>query len=88
MAESKLVIEGGHPLQGEIRIQGAKNSVLPLLSAVVLCDEDVVLERCPALSDVYAASRILTHLAVAAASGTGKWRSGTAASVAVRSRRP
>ncbi|CDD52652.1 MULTISPECIES: UDP-N-acetylglucosamine 1-carboxyvinyltransferase [Ruminococcus] len=62
MAESKLVIEGGHPLQGEIRIQGAKNSVLPLLSAVVLCDEDVVLERCPALSDVYAASRILTHL--------------------------
>lgn len=62
MAESKLVIEGGHPLQGEIQVQGAKNSVLPLLSAALLCEGDVVLERCPALSDVYAASRILTHL--------------------------
>ena len=62
MAESKLVIEGGHPLRGELTVQGAKNSVLPLLSAAVLCDGDIVLERCPALSDVYAASRILTHL--------------------------
>ena len=35
MAESKLVIEGGHPLRGELTVQGAKNSVLPLLCSAM-----------------------------------------------------
>ncbi|EQD30012.1 UDP-N-acetylglucosamine 1-carboxyvinyltransferase, partial [mine drainage metagenome] len=35
----KLIIEGGYPLEGEIRISGAKNSTLPILAACLLCDE-------------------------------------------------
>lgn len=57
-----LKIEGGRRLCGELEIQGAKNSALPILSACVLCGGEVVLHRCPALSDVYAALRILTSL--------------------------
>jgi UDP-N-acetylglucosamine 1-carboxyvinyltransferase len=58
----RLKIEGGRRLCGEIDIQGAKNSVLPLLSACVLVNGDVRLKRCPQLSDVYAAMRILSGL--------------------------
>lgn len=57
-----LRIEGGRRLCGEIDIQGAKNSVLPILSACVLCGGEVQLHRCPGLADVYAALRILTSL--------------------------
>ena len=57
-----LRIEGGRRLCGEISIQGAKNSVLPLLSACVLTGGVTRLRRCPQLSDVYAALRILTSL--------------------------
>ncbi len=58
----KLLIEGGRRLRGEVDIQGAKNSVLPLLSACVLTGGRVRLTRCPALSDVYAALGILSSL--------------------------
>lgn len=36
---SRLVINGGRPLCGVVRIQGAKNSVLPILAASLLADE-------------------------------------------------
>lgn len=55
-------IEGGRRLSGELEIQGAKNSILPILSAAVLCGGETVLHRCPALSDVYAALRIMSAL--------------------------
>ncbi len=58
----KLIIKGGNKISGEIRLQGAKNSVLPILSATVLADGQTVLKNCPELTDIYAASRILTHL--------------------------
>ncbi len=58
----RLKIEGGHRLCGELEIQGAKNSVLPILSACVLTGDEVRLNRCPPLSDVYAAMRILSCL--------------------------
>lgn len=58
----KLKIEGGGRLSGELEIQGAKNSVLPLLSACVLVNGEVRLKRCPSLSDVYSAMRILSSL--------------------------
>ena len=57
-----LKIRGGRRLSGEITIQGAKNSVLPLLSACVLTGSAVRLTRCPELSDVYSALRILSSL--------------------------
>lgn len=58
----KLVIQGGRRLEGEITVQGAKNSALPILAAALLCEDESVLENCPKLSDVYAACRILTKL--------------------------
>ncbi len=59
---SKLVVNGGKKLFGELNIQGAKNSVLPILAATVLCDDISVIKNCPKLSDVNAAINILRHL--------------------------
>ncbi len=59
---SVIVVEGGHSLEGTIRVQGAKNAVLPILAATVLCSGESVIENCPALSDVAATVRILEHL--------------------------
>lgn len=58
----KFVIQGGRHLEGEIAVQGAKNSALPIAAAALLCDGEIWLENCPRLSDVYAACRILTNL--------------------------
>ncbi len=58
----RLVIEGEKRISGEIEVQGAKNSALPLLAACVLVDGEVELHNCPKLSDVFAACRILTCL--------------------------
>ncbi len=62
MAEEVLRITGGRKLRGEITVQGAKNSALPLMAAAVLCDGKTELENVPQLTDVYAASRILNRL--------------------------
>ncbi len=56
----KFVIHGGKRLEGDITVQGAKNSALPILSAAMLCEGENILENCPELSDVYAACQILT----------------------------
>ncbi len=58
----KLIINGGKKLNGEIRIQGAKNAALPIMAASVLCGENIILRNCPKISDVYSAMRILTYL--------------------------
>lgn len=63
MAEQqRIVINGGKRIEGEIRVQGAKNSALPLLAAAVLCKGESVLHNCPRLSDCDAACRILECL--------------------------
>lgn len=59
---SKLVINGGNRLCGELKIQGAKNSALPILAATVLCDGVSNIHNCPVLSDVNAAINILKYL--------------------------
>ena len=48
----KLLITGGKALKGEVRISGAKNSVLPILAASLLSDGDVILGNVPHLQDV------------------------------------
>lgn len=58
----KLVIEGGHPLEGKVRLPGAKNSVLPIMAASLLCDGDVKLLNVPDLTDVHAGAEILSSL--------------------------
>lgn len=57
-----IIIDGPAELGGEIRIQGAKNSTLPLLAAAFLCKGQTVLHNCPKLTDVEVAADILEHL--------------------------
>jgi UDP-N-acetylglucosamine 1-carboxyvinyltransferase len=62
LREQRLYISGGKALEGQLNVQGAKNSVLPILAAAILVDGEVLLHNCPDLSDSYGACRILTHL--------------------------
>lgn len=55
-------VEGGSRAAGELTIQGAKNAVLPMIAATVLCRETVVLERCPRIHDVDAMAAILREI--------------------------
>ena len=58
----KLLITGGRKLSGEVRVQGSKNSTLPILAATLLCEDECVLYNCPDLTDVDASIRILRYL--------------------------
>ena len=49
---TSFVIEGGHPLQGEIRPVGNKNAALPMLAACLLTDDPVTLHNVPQIGDV------------------------------------
>ncbi len=59
---SRFVVNGGKRLCGEVEVQGAKNSALPILSATVLTRGENILYNCPKLSDVDASLRILRYL--------------------------
>ena len=48
----KLLIEGGTPLSGEVRISGAKNAALPILAGTLLTSEPVTVRNVPHLKDV------------------------------------
>lgn len=60
----KIVIRGGNRLHGEVSISGAKNSVLPILSATLLTPEKCIIENVPNLRDVRTMVKILEHLGV------------------------
>lgn len=58
----KILIRGNAKLKGNIKIQGAKNAVLPILSASILADGDCILNNCPKLSDVINTINILKYI--------------------------
>lgn len=58
----QYVIEGGNRLQGNVRIQGAKNSALPVLAAVVAVGRPCVIHNCPNLTDIESTIKILRSL--------------------------
>ena len=58
----KLLISGGKALKGEVRISGAKNSVLPILAASLLSDEEVIIGNVPHLQDVTTTISLLTEM--------------------------
>lgn len=60
----KLYIEGGVSLKGKIRISGAKNAALPLMTTSLLTEESIVLENIPKLSDIRTLGGVLTSLGV------------------------
>jgi UDP-N-acetylglucosamine 1-carboxyvinyltransferase len=68
----KILIHGGRPISGTIKISGSKNSALPILAATLLTREPCILHRVPDLSDTHYMLQILTHLGaqVERASGT------------------
>ena len=60
----KIRIRGGHRLQGEIQIGGAKNAALPLMAAALLTDETLSLANLPHLADIATMSMLLAQLGV------------------------
>ncbi len=60
----KLLINGGHPLEGEIRISGAKNATLPILAATLLADGPVTIGNVPHLHDVTTTIELLGRMGV------------------------
>lgn len=64
---SKIIVRGGRPLTGTVRVHGAKNSVLPILAAALLAEEgSCVIDDVPALDDVYNILEVLSALGVQA----------------------
>ncbi len=68
----KILVHGGHKLNGTIRISGSKNSALPILAAALLTKEPVTIHHVPDLSDIHYMLQILASLGceVERASGT------------------
>ena len=58
----KIKIEGGHKLTGTVTVSGAKNSVVALIPAAILCDETVNISNVPNITDVDDLENILVHL--------------------------
>lgn len=57
-----MLVEGGHILNGKVRISGAKNSAVALLPAAILADSQVSIEGLPDISDVYTLSELLEEI--------------------------
>jgi UDP-N-acetylglucosamine 1-carboxyvinyltransferase len=60
----KLLIRGGHSLQGEVLISGAKNAALPELCAALLSDQPVTLHNVPQLQDVSTMLKLIRNMGV------------------------
>ena len=60
----RFIINGGVALDGKVKIESAKNSVLPMMSASLLTKEKVVIRNCPKIEDVYSMQKILVALGV------------------------
>ena len=58
----KLIIDGGRPLPGLVRVSGAKNSVLPILAATILAEGPVQLRNVPELRDVSTMAKLLQEM--------------------------
>jgi UDP-N-acetylglucosamine 1-carboxyvinyltransferase len=58
----KLLIEGGRPLEGSVRVSGAKNAALPAMAAALLTCERVELENIPRVRDIITMGRLLAYM--------------------------
>lgn len=59
---TKYIVHGGHPLKGEVSISGAKNAILPVLSATIINNGISTITNCPEISDVKVTAEILQDL--------------------------
>jgi UDP-N-acetylglucosamine 1-carboxyvinyltransferase len=60
----KLIITGGNPLHGELRISGAKNAALPILAAALLSETPIVIGNVPHLQDITTTMELLGRMGV------------------------
>ena len=68
----KLVIRGGEPLLGTVRISGAKNAALPCMAAALLTDEPVILENIPQVRDIETTRKLLAAMGAEVELGYGR----------------
>jgi UDP-N-acetylglucosamine 1-carboxyvinyltransferase len=68
----KLVIRGGEPLLGTIRVSGAKNAALPCMAAALLTDEPVILENIPQVRDIETTRSLLAAMGAEVELGYGR----------------
>src|ERR1700716_4453079 len=68
----KLVIRGGEPLLGTVRVSGAKNAALPCMAAALLTDEPVILENIPQVRDIQTTRNLLAARGAEAELGYGR----------------
>ncbi len=58
----KYVIEGGHPLNGDIQVNGAKNAALPIIAAALLTSDECVFDNVPSIADIRNLAEILRQM--------------------------
>ncbi|MBV7389101.1 MULTISPECIES: UDP-N-acetylglucosamine 1-carboxyvinyltransferase [Enterococcus] len=59
----EIIVRGGRQLKGTVKIEGAKNAVLPILAASLLAEEGITtLNNVPILSDVFTMNQVIRHL--------------------------
>src|SRR5260221_14595993 len=68
----KLLIRGGNPLLGTVRIRGAKNAVLPCMAAALLTDEPVIRENIPQVRDIETTRKLLAAMGAEVELGYGR----------------
>ena len=68
----KLVIRGGEPLLGTVRVSGAKNAALPCMAAALLTDEPVILENIPQVRDIQTTRNLLAAMGAEVELGYGR----------------
>lgn len=61
----EILVQGGNRLEGSVKVEGAKNAVLPILAASILVEEGkTYLSNVPVLSDVYTINELLNNINV------------------------
>lgn len=58
----KMLIKGGKKLRGEVNISSAKNAILPIIAASILCGDKCVINNTPMLNDVFVISDVLRDI--------------------------
>ncbi|MDI6630822.1 MAG: UDP-N-acetylglucosamine 1-carboxyvinyltransferase [Bacillota bacterium] len=74
----KIIVRGGRPLKGRVRVSGAKNAALAILCGAILAEESIVLDNIPNISDVQHIIQAITYLGARVV-----WRKDDALSVSV-----
>ena len=68
----KFIIRGGNPLQGAIRVSGAKNSALPCMAAAILTEDEITLENIPDVRDIETERKLLASMGAEVELGYGR----------------